>query len=225
MLIQLLYFGSRNMSLNVVKLVKLAESLSEWNRRREKGHMSLTKRSIFRDRAIQRYRQRRDQDVLPRLVAPPAFALLWILLSLCLLTGFLAWSTRLPTYASVSGVIVQDEQSGQNQALLFATADQGPTIQPGQPVQLQIGSSGPQLHLVVTSLVSQVLNPDQIRTRFDLNGALGLAIEQPAVVVVVALGQGPEFQGYLGSLVSANVQIGSRSAFSLLPFLGPLIGR
>ncbi len=186
--------------------------------------MSLPKRSIFRDRAIQRYRQRRDQDVLPRLVAPPAFALLWILLSLCLLTGFLAWSTRLPIYASVSGVIVQDEQSGQNQALLFATADQGARIQPGQPVQLWIGSSGPRLQLAVTSRMPHVLSPDQIRTRYELDGALGLAIEQPAVVVVVALGQGPELQGYPGSLVNANVQIGERSALSLLPFPGPLIG-
>ncbi|MGH2510893.1 MAG: hypothetical protein ACRDHZ_26310, partial [Ktedonobacteraceae bacterium] len=90
--------------------------------------MPLNNRSIFRDSAIQRYRMRRERDVLPRFLAPPLFTFFWILLGLCLLGGFLVWSTQIPLYATVSGVIIQNEQSGQLQALLFAPTNQQPLI-------------------------------------------------------------------------------------------------
>jgi hypothetical protein len=172
-------------------------------------------RSIFRDSAIQRYRMRRDQDVLPRFIAPPLFTFLWILLGLCLLGGFLAWNARIPLYTSASGVIVQSEQAGQLQALLFAPADQQTTLRAGQPVQLQVGTTGPHLQLTVTSITPRILSPDQVRAQYHLNSTLSLVVNQPSIVAVILLKRDVVLPEYAGSLVSAKVQIGERNMLSL----------
>lgn len=177
--------------------------------------MPLNHRSIFRESAIQRYRLRRDKDVLPRFLAPPLFAFLWILLGLCLLGGFLAWNTRVPLYASASGVIVPSAQAGQFQALLLAPVNQQNPIRAGQAVQLQIGTTGPHLQLTITRITPQVLSPEQIRAQYHLNGTLSLTVNQPALVALVLLSGNAARPEYVGSLVSAEVQIGSQSALSL----------
>lgn len=177
--------------------------------------MPLNNRAIFRESAIQRYRLRREKDVLPHFLAPPLFAFLWILLSLCLIGGFLAWSIRVPFYAPISGMILPSAQAGQLQALLFAPASQQDAIRVGQAVQLQIGTTGPHLQQTITSITPHILSPEQIRTQYHLDSTLSLAVKQPSVVVSVLLhasAVGPE---YVGSLVNAEVQIGSRSALSL----------
>ncbi|MBV9690195.1 MAG: hypothetical protein JO202_10860 [Ktedonobacteraceae bacterium] len=46
--------------------------------------MTTSPRPIFRDRAIKHYLQGRQKDVLPHLIAPPIFLLLWMLLILLL---------------------------------------------------------------------------------------------------------------------------------------------
>lgn len=178
--------------------------------------MPLNHRSIFRESAIQRYRMRREQDVLPRFLAPPLFTFLWILLGLCLVGGWLAWNTRVPMYAAASGVLVQSQPTGQLQALLFASAEQQTALRAGQAVQLHIGTTGPQLHVVVTSVTSHTLSPEQIRTDYHLDSTLSLAVSQPALVITVLIGNNAIRPEYIGSLVSAEIQVGSRSALSLL---------
>jgi hypothetical protein len=64
----------------------------------------------------------------------------------------------------------------------------------------------------------------QIRANYALTDALGLVVSQPAAVAVVTLQEGSVLQGYAGSLVGANIQIGTRSALSLLPVLDRLLG-
>lgn len=44
-------------------------------------------RSIFRAEAVQRYRERQDRVVLPDLIAPRVFAILWILAVILLALG------------------------------------------------------------------------------------------------------------------------------------------
>lgn len=181
-------------------------------------------RAIFRESAIQRYIQRRDKDVLPRLVRPRFFLFLWILLVLVLLAGILIWSIRIPVYTAAPGVLRPDETTGQLQVLLFVSADQQSFVHVGQTVQLQIGASGPQLHLTITSVTSQVLSPAQIRATYALNNPLGLVVSQPAVVALVTIQAGSSLQGYAGSLVSAEIQVSTRSALSLVPGLNHFVG-
>lgn len=186
--------------------------------------MSVKNRAIFRESAVQRYVQRRDKDVLPRLLRPPVFVFLWILLGLGLLAGGVTWSVRIPIYAVAPGVILPGEAAGQLETLLFVPADQQSTIRPGQPVQVQIGTSGPRLQLVITSVTPQALSPAQIRARYALDNVLGLVASQQAVVAVVTIQANAALQGYAGSLVNAEIQIGTRSPLSLFPILDHLTG-
>ncbi|MBV8822489.1 MAG: hypothetical protein JO125_12120 [Chloroflexi bacterium] len=47
--------------------------------------MTISQRPIFRDRAMKHYLQKGEQDVLPHLITPPIFLLLWIVLGLLLI--------------------------------------------------------------------------------------------------------------------------------------------
>ncbi len=52
------------------------------------------RRSLFRQKAIEAYRQRQEKDTLPRFVAPSILVLLYLLLLLLLVlfVGLLVWS-------------------------------------------------------------------------------------------------------------------------------------
>ena len=65
-----------------------------------------SRQSLFRSQAREQYARRRDKTVLPRLVMPPAFLCLWLLLGLLLLATGLAWQAQVPIYASAPGTIV-----------------------------------------------------------------------------------------------------------------------
>ncbi|HEY1348711.1 MAG TPA: hypothetical protein VGF67_03690, partial [Ktedonobacteraceae bacterium] len=134
--------------------------------------MPVDQRSIFRAHALHHYRLRRQQDVLPRLSAPPSFALLWIVLVLSLLGGLLAWSIRLPFSIPAAGVLIAHQPAGQLQVLLFVPGDQQETLRAGQAVQLDLGPTGPHLSLAISSLSPRVLSPAQIRAQYHLDSTL-----------------------------------------------------
>lgn len=180
--------------------------------------MTTTNRTIFRERAIQAYRRSREKDVLPRFVAPPTFLGLWIVLSLCLVAGWLAWNIRVPVYLAGSGLVI----SGETQVVLFISADQQRSIHPGEPVQVQLGRSGPLLQRTITAVVPTLLSPEKARQDYHLDGALALLVTEPSIAVVVALDPSSTLAGYAGSLVSAKVQVGDESLLSFVPMIGQL---
>ena len=59
-------------------------------------------RSLFRERAIKEYMQRREKDVLPRLMAPSILIFLYLLLLLLLLAGLLVWWEVVPVFTTGS---------------------------------------------------------------------------------------------------------------------------
>ena len=121
-------------------------------------------------------------------------------------------------------MIVTNGSSQAAQAVLFVAADQQRTIHAGEPVQLQIGSTGPLLLRTVTTVTPELLSPAEARQRFHLDGTLSLLVTQPSVVVVVTLDASiPAFR-YVGSIVSAQIQVATQSALSFLPIIGQMIG-
>ena len=58
--------------------------------------------SLFRERAIKEYMQRREKDVLPRLMAPSVLIFLYLLLLLILLAGLLVWWEVVPLFTTGS---------------------------------------------------------------------------------------------------------------------------
>lgn len=179
-------------------------------------------RSIFRDQAIKGYIERRDKDVLPYLVAPPVFVFLWILLGLLLTAGLLAWLAQVPTYVAGSGVILEQQPpstSGQHEAiaLIFFPALSTSQVRAGLPVQVQLGSTGPTLTTKIDQVEPGILSPSAARTRYALDSSVSQLLTQPVVAVEVRLGPTISAQMYARSVVSAQVQVGSRRVLSLLP--------
>ena len=181
-------------------------------------------RAIFRERAIQRHLYRQEKHVLPGFISPPVFLFLWIIIGLSLVLFLLAWNTRLPVYISGTGIIVRSPQSDHMIALLLLPSEQLHAIHRGQPVQLQVGSDDQLASYTITSVAPMLLSPDQIRHQYHLDGTLAPLVTQPAVAIEVALDTTPATSQYLGSVVKAEVQIGSQRVLSVLPLVGSMIG-
>jgi len=182
-------------------------------------------RTIFRNKALQYYAQSREKNVLPRVVAPPVFLFMWILLGLLLIAMLLAWESQVPTYAAGSGVVLNQGIKGDEAvAVVFLPATLSLRVRTGLPIQVQIGSTGPRLTSTIATIEPGVLSPSQARQRYALNGDLALVITQPSIAVTVELGPDVSTQMYAGSVVGAQVQVGTRRVLSLLPGIGQLMG-
>jgi len=186
-------------------------------------------RSIYRDKAIQKYIEKREKDILPHLVAPPVFLFLWILLGLLLTGGILAWFAQVPTYLAGSGMILEQQSSSASgpreaTALIFFPAASASQLRAGLPVQVQLGSTGPALTTKISQVEPGILSPSAARTRYALNGSVSQLINQPVVAVEARLGSPISDQMYAGSVVNAQAQVGSQRVLSLLPGFEQVIG-
>jgi hypothetical protein len=191
--------------------------------------MATTKRTVFRARALRYYAQSWERVTLPRFVAPPVFIFLWILLGLLFAATLLAWLGQFPTYASGSGLVLDQGLTTSNggdeaMAAIFLPASPSLTLRTGLPVQVQIGSTGPQLNTKIATVETSVMSPSAIRQRYHLTGALAAVITQPSIILTVQLGSGVPVKMYAGSLVTAQVQVGTERVLSLLPGLSQMIG-
>jgi hypothetical protein len=172
--------------------------------------ISQQKSSIFREGALQRYIRSREKSILPRFTTPPMLLFFWCLLIIFLIGGALAWFEQVPVYATGGGV-VQD-----GGALIFIPYNPSLALHVGEPVRVQIGSTGTQLSGKVTSTDLQQFSPEQIRQRYQIQ------VPAPAVVITVSLGPSFSEQTYAGSILSAQVQVGSQRLISFLPGLNGL---
>jgi hypothetical protein len=177
------------------------------------------RRQIFRERAMQQYIQRREQDVLPQIISPPVFACSWFLLALVLLAGLLAWSTELPTYISAPGVLLQQGQpssSSNIEALIFFPPSDASQLHTNQPITLQIKSTGQSFSSNITSIEAGITSPSDARQRYRLDAGEAQVITGPSTIVIVNLNTGTSVPTFAGSIVSAQVQVGTHSVLSQL---------
>jgi hypothetical protein len=181
---------------------------------------SAPKSSIFREEAIQRYVQSREKAVLPRFVTPPIFLLFWCLFTIFLSAGVFAWFGRFPVYATGTGVVSHAGLSASEErgvALIFIPYSPSLSLHAGQPVQLQMRSTGMRLSGTIESAHLRPLSPMEIRQRYQV------AIDEPAALIIVHLGSNFSERAYAGSVIVAQVQVGSRRLISLLPGLETLV--
>ncbi|MBO0777910.1 MAG: hypothetical protein J2P37_03695 [Ktedonobacteraceae bacterium] len=178
------------------------------------------KHTIFRERALESYIQRRERGVLLRLVSPPTLIFSWLLLLLLLGAGMLAWSIHVPV--SVAGQGVLNSSGQQMEAVLFLPANQLTRLHSGQPTKLIIGSTGANLQGVVETVEPRVISPQEARTRFNLQGSLASLVTGPSSVITVRLKSEVFAEIYAGSVCVAQVQVGSQSVLSLIPGLNQI---
>lgn len=190
----------------------------------------MKKRTIFRDKALKHYAQSWERVILPRFVAPPVFLFLWILLGLLLVATLLAWLGQIPAYATGAGIVLDQRSTTDNKAgdkataVIFLPASPSLRVQTGLSVRVQIGQTGPRFNTTIVLVEPDVISPSAARQRYGLNGNLVQVITQPSIVVIVGLGPTISAEIYAGSLVSAQVQVGTQRVLSLLPGVGQLIG-
>jgi hypothetical protein len=183
--------------------------------------MSAKKGSIFRDKALQKYRESREKTVLPRFVAPPVFIFFWILLIIFISAGLLVWLGQVPAYVTGLGVILDShsplvKDSKDAAAIIFIPYNSSVHLQVGEPVQMQLGSAGLQITSVITVVEPQIFSATEVRKHYLLN------LSSPALAAVVPLGSPQTGLFSAGSLLSAQIQVGSRPFISLFPVYNAL---
>jgi hypothetical protein len=181
-------------------------------------------RSIFRREALRHFIEGREKSVLPRFIRPRTFLCLWILLGLLMLAAVLAWTARVPVYASGLAVVTKTE--GQVNLVVLVPAESFEKLRVGQVVWVRWPAAREPVRTVLTHVEPEIQSPALVRKRFGLSsetvsGAVAVATASPEGVLDTTGDLPPETR--LGSTVSVDVEIGSRRALSLLPVLGEVL--
>ncbi|GCE23816.1 hypothetical protein [Dictyobacter kobayashii] len=188
------------------------------------------KRPLFREHALQHYMQRRENDILPRIVSPPVFLFVWLLFGIVLASGIMAWLERVPVYVNGTGIVVESEhkinaQQSEVNALVFIPVNAINHVRPGSHGLIQLGSAtGGYFNSTVTSLEPLVLSPEAIQTHYMLSCSAAQQITEPSVAVHVKVLMPANDHVFNGTLLQARIQIGTQRVLALLPILDRLIG-
>ena len=179
------------------------------------------KRSIFRSKTVQKYTQNREKSVLPRVVAPPVFVLCWIILTLLVVAGLVAWMGNVPLYTTGVGIVL-DQSAPENldneaTAIIPLSVSTASQLQKGLPIQIQVGQTGPLLTCTIDSIGSTILSPDEVQKNY------GLKVSDPSILLLVKLGTTISKSIYAGSSVQVRVQTGSQSVLALFPVFNILL--
>jgi len=172
--------------------------------------ITASKDSIFRKEAVEKYLQNREKTILPRFVAPPVFLFCWCLLAIFLCIGLLTWFGEVPVYVAGEGVVLSSGDSAGARALIFVPYSSALQLHAGQRVQLQFAGQASQLTSTVQTADRTRLSPQEVRQRYQF------VISQPSVAITVDLGSRFSARVYAGSVVLAQVEVGSRRLLSLL---------
>lgn len=179
---------------------------------------------IFRNEAVEQYRQRRDKTTLPKFIPFPVMFLLWILLALLLVAGGMAWYERIPVYMTVGGTVLDQHSQGakdhaETVAALFLSTTQMKQVHVGQAETVQIGPAKTQFMATVVRLEPTVTSPQTLRQRY---GAAASVVTGPSIVALIQF-KDVSSGSYVGSFVVATTQIGSQRIISLFPGVGSLV--
>lgn len=184
--------------------------------------MAPTQRPLFREQALQKYMQKQDKDVLPRFIAPPLFLFAWILLLLGICACLLAWGTGIPIFVDGEGIVPAKTNTNKNPTIeVLLPATYASHIHAGAPVLLITGEQQ-NISSHVLHAEPGILSPSAARQRYGL-GATETPTE-PSIVLAVATPPELARGTYEGSILRAQVQVGTRRILTLLPIFDRLAG-
>jgi hypothetical protein len=175
--------------------------------------MSVNRRSIFRDRALKHYTQNKKRDILPNFSSISSAVFFWALLGLLAATGLLAWYTPVSLYTTGTGIVVQAAKSSGVSVVVFFSPADAAKLHPGQSVHLGVGATGQQLESTLTEIQPGTATPAEVLRSYGLQ-INNPALNQPEVVTLVNLGNASPDSAYAGSIVSAQVEVGTQSLLS-----------
>jgi hypothetical protein len=166
--------------------------------------------------------QRQEGHVVLRLVSPRVFVSLWILLLLAVGGGALVWSIQEPVVVQGKGLVVQAKAMNAKNTrgvvvLLLFPPDQRAHLKIGQPVSMSIATAHITFNSTIQMIEDGVMSPAAIGAQINAPLPLAMTIDGPAIVALAPVEPMSLAQTYLGSQCQVQVQIGVRSALSLLP--------
>jgi len=189
--------------------------------------------SIFRPAAVRHYARSQAETVPPRFVSPRTFLILWILLTLLMVSSLSAWFARVPVYASTLAITVRvtGTSDGVDLAVLVPPDLVG-RLRVGQSLLLDAGgrqgtpaSGYPKRRII--ALDRTVRSPEALRRRFGLQSTAALTVTRPAAIAFARLGPLPDrtpASRYFGSIYQVDVEVGSTRVLALVPIVGQLLG-
>lgn len=178
-----------------------------------------TQRLIFRDDAVRSYVESQEKAVLPRLVSPQTFVYLWSLLGLLAVSSLIAWFVKIPVYASGLAVVTRwHKPEGMSKPVVVAFLPPQYMTKLRANQKLFLKFAGDRYSQRILFVEPQIRSPDFMQKALSPSTEM---ITQP-VAVVTTQWQPPTLPAavYLGSIGSAEVEIGQQRAISLLPVIG-----
>jgi hypothetical protein len=192
--------------------------------------MNNSYRSIFRAEALRRYAQGRERAILPPIVSPRTFIVLWALLGFLISGVMLAWNTRVPMYASGQAFFVRRPAglaAADDAVVLVALLPPShqAMLQVGQPLFLDLGLPNQRLRLPIIAIEHPISSPATIQQRFAIPPSAAAAITQPSAVAIARIEPFPTDlapAAYLGSHYPVDIEIGSQCVLAFVPLIGHL---
>ncbi|HEX7320655.1 MAG TPA: hypothetical protein VF399_09930 [bacterium] len=182
-------------------------------------------RLIFRPEMVKRYIQEREQTILPRHLAPPFFAMAWVLLGIMLVVLLFACWTKIPIFTSATA-IVQSSPSDSLQTepflMILLPVSYRTDIHQGQQVYYTIPGSTELSKCIITMTDSTILNPKKADALFGKYHQAGIRINEPVSIAYATIKRpsGNTVDDQAGSILSVKIITGHQRLISLIPFLG-----
>ena len=191
--------------------------------------MAENRSGIFRIEALRHYLEGRDNPSLPRLVSPPTFLFMWLLLLLLVAAALTAMIAEVPIYSPAAVVVTENpldlEHSPHKPHLVvFLPGQEWPRLELGNRVSIRINGGSERLVGSITAIEPQLINPKAAEKRFNLGAAAASRLDEPKAVAFVEFDPPGELlrSSYLGSVYDAEVETGRRRLISLFPVIGSL---
>jgi hypothetical protein len=174
---------------------------------------------------IQASLQKHKKEIVFPFATPPALALLWFFLVVAICVGMLIWLIKIPTFANVSGVVLD-----QNSSLALSSEN------PGVMVFIPVTYLG-QVHVPMTvsiivnhkhfsdgtikKVLPEIISPANAQSQTGLNSVTAtMMITQPSFMAIVDVGSvTPVLHMNTGQVLTVQIQVGSLQLLQMLPMV------
>jgi hypothetical protein len=160
------------------------------------------------------------------------FRILWVLLVLAITGAVVAWSIRVPVYASGPAVVLDPAGLATLEELELPGLALVVFVPPDEPGVLRVvgsellvdwGASGERVPASIARLSGKVHSPAELRELLGLEGAAAAAVARPSAMIVArapAPPPGLATEQLVGGVHVAEVRVGERRVLALLPWIG-----
>lgn len=184
-----------------------------------------TRPSPYRERALKHYSQQQQETVLPRLISLRLAVVLWIVLTILLVAVVVSWFGQIPLFTTTSGIVLGQKTAHEAAGVyIFIPASQVNVVQVGMPVRVHIGTNGPDFTTTVESVTQKVLAPADVRQQFNPGSNSWSVVQEPSIVAKIKTVPALSLKTFAGSVISAQVQVGTRPVLALIPGIGQFVG-